>query len=62
MFEQAGVDRLFGGLVHGAGGLISKYPSWFFQEHTGDGQALLLAARQGLSPGRDIVQAFDQIG
>ena len=60
--QQALVKRFLGGCVQSAGCFVGKYPSRFFEQDPRNGQTLLLAPRQFLSPGIGFIQPLGELG
>ena len=59
--QQFFVECFFGGFVERAGGFVGKNPLRFFQQHAGDGESLLLAAREFLAPGIAVIQPLSEL-
>ena len=60
--QQLVVQRFLSRFIQCAGGFVSKYPTGSLQQHTRQGQALLLSTRELLRPMAGDIQIVHQVG
>ncbi len=62
LLAQHPVDRRLARLVEGGGGFVEEQPVGLGEDRAGDGEPLLLTARQAPIPGIDLVEPVGERG